>query len=391
MNLTTQVNKNNPVSESNLAEILIDHSIDAIIAIDTNCNVITWNRTAAVMYRINKNAAMGKSIFELLPGIEDDKEIEHAIQHALNGHKSFVGASKQFAYRAHSENHFLPLKDSNSNVIGVMNIVHDVAHRIKAEYQLQQLNEELEKRYRQLQATSDELASFTYITSNKIKEPIRQIYTGIEHLIQTEAGKLSDSGRASFRRMQSSVNRMDLLLDDILSLAQISILQKPETLIDLNELMKDVSKTIKRLKEKDANIIIEKLCVIPGHKSYLYLLFYNLLDNALKFNENEIPEVKITCEEVSLGEKDGNPFSETEYYRVSVTDNGIGFDTADAERIFNMFEKLHDKKYKGSGTGLTITRKIMNAHNGFIIAESEPGKGAAFHCYFPIENNNNKA
>jgi signal transduction histidine kinase len=314
----------------------------------------------------------------------------NAIQHALNGHKSFVPACKEFAHRTHAENHFIPLKDSDNNVIGVMNIVHDVAHRIKTERQLQQLNEELEKRYRQLQVTSEELASFTYITSNKIKEPIRQIYTGIEHLIQAEASKLSDSGRASFRRMQSSVNRMDLLLDDVLSLAQISILQKPDTLVDLNELMKDVSKTIKRLKEKDANIIIGELCTIPGHKSYLYLLFYNLLDNALKFNENEIPEIKITCEEVSLEEKTGNPFGETEYYRISITDNGIGFDAADTERIFNMFEKLHDKKYKGSGTGLTIARKIMNAHNGFITAESEPGKGAAFHCYFPVENNNHK-
>ena len=154
--------------------------------------------------------------------------------------------------------------------------------------------------------------------------------------------------------------------------------------------MKDVSKTIKRLKEKDANIVIEKLCTICGHKSYLYLLFYNLLDNALKFNEKRIPEIKITCEEVSLDEKSGNLFSETEYYKVSVTDDGIGFNAADGERIFNMFEKLHDKKYRGSGTGLTIARKIMNAHNGFIIAESEAGKGAAFHCYFPIENNNHK-
>jgi PAS domain S-box-containing protein len=393
MNITSPANKNSALSESNIADILIDHSIDAIIAIDTDCNVITWNKAAAIMYRINKNAAMGKSIFKLLPGIEEDKEMANAIQHALNGYKSFVPAYKQFAYRTHAENHFIPLKNKDDIVIGVMNIVHDVAHRIKAERQLQQLNEELEKRYRQLQVTSEELASFTYITSNKIKEPLRQIYTGIEHLIQAEAGKLSDAGKASFRRMQSSVNRMDLLLEDILSLAQISILQKPDTLVDLDELLKDVSKTIKRLKEKDANIVIEKLCTIPGHKSYLYLLFYNLLDNALKFNEHEVPEIKITCEEVSLDEKANNPFSETEYYKIGITDNGIGFDAADVEKIFKMFEKLHDKKYKGSGTGLTIARKIMTAHNGFITAESEPGKSTTFYCYFPAtdtENNNHK-
>ena len=97
-----------------------------------------------------------------------------------------------------------------------------------------------------MKLTSEELASFTYITSNKIKEPMRQIYTGVEHLIQVEASRLTDSGKASFRRMQSSLNRMDLLLDDVLSLAQISILQKPETTVDLNVLVKEVSQSYKK-------------------------------------------------------------------------------------------------------------------------------------------------
>src|SRR5690348_3194548 len=113
MNVTTGINKNNALNENNFAEILIDHSIDAIIAVDTDYNVITWNKTAAIIYRISKTAAMGKSIFKLLPGIEDDTEMANAIQHALNGFKSFVPASKQFAHRIHAENHFIPLKDSD--------------------------------------------------------------------------------------------------------------------------------------------------------------------------------------------------------------------------------------------------------------------------------------
>jgi PAS domain S-box-containing protein len=81
MNIT-EINKSNALSENSFAEILIDHSIDAIIAIDTDYNVITWNKTAAIIYRISKNTALGKSIFKLLPGIEDDKEMANAIQHA---------------------------------------------------------------------------------------------------------------------------------------------------------------------------------------------------------------------------------------------------------------------------------------------------------------------
>lgn len=372
------------VKEFNLAEILNDHSIDAIIAIDKSYRVIAWNKTAVTIYGIPKNKAIGKSVFQLIKSLEEDSETVNAINHALSGSNSFVPASKLYQHRKHRENHFISLKDKDSNIIGVMNIVHDVAHRIKAEQQLQHLNEELQKKMRQLKLTSDELASFTYITSNKIKEPMRQIYTGVEHLIQVEASRLSDSGKASFRRMQSSLNRMDLLLDDVLSLAQISILEKPQTKVDLSVLIKEVSNHIKKISDKKANIVVEEICVITGHKNYLYLLFYNLLENAVKFNENEVTEIKVSCKTITLNEI-GQQLIEPQYYCVTITDNGIGFDAADSERIFLMFEKLHPPgKYKGSGTGLAIARKIMEAHNGFIRAESN-GNVSSFHCYFPVE------
>ncbi|HEY2727125.1 MAG TPA: ATP-binding protein, partial [Parafilimonas sp.] len=257
------------------------------------------------------------------------------------------------------------------------------------EQQLQILNEELRKKMRQLKLTSDELASFTYITSNKIKEPMRQIYTGVEHLIKTEAGHLTDSGKAAFRRMQSSLNRMDLLLDDVLSLAQISILQKPDTAVDLNVLLTEVINHIKKVSEKNVNIIAAEMCTIKGHKNYLYLLFYSLLENAVKFNESETADIKIDCKKIVLNEI-GQQLMKPEYYRVTIADNGIGFNASDTERIFSMFEKLNPPgKYKGTGTGLAIARKIMEAHDGFISAESTPGSSASFHCFFPVEASSN--
>jgi PAS domain S-box-containing protein len=370
------------LSKSTLTEILNDHSIDAIIAIDTAYNVIAWNKTAALIYGVSKTQAMGKPVFQLIPSLKQDEETCNAINKTLSGQTTFISASKHFTHRLHKENHYIPLINNDGILIGAMNIVHDVAHRIKAEQQLQNLNEELERKVRQLKITSDELASFTYITSSKIKEPIRQIYTGVEHLIKVEANHLTDSGKASFRRMQSSLNRMDLLLDDVLSLAQISILEKTDTAVDLNELVKEVANHIKKVSEKKVNITIEELCIINGHESYLYLLFNNLLDNAVKFNENEVAEITVNCEKVVLNEMN-EQFIEEEYFCVTITDNGIGFDMPDTERMFLMFEKLNPPgKYKGSGTGLTIARKIMEAHNGFIEAESIPGKGSSFHCYF---------
>ncbi|HVX25578.1 MAG TPA: ATP-binding protein [Parafilimonas sp.] len=372
------------LSEFNLAEVLTDRSIDAILAFDKQYKIIAWNKTASIVYGISKKQAMGKSLFELIPGLKEDCETMNAIQHALFGEKTFVPASKLFTHRRHAENHYISLKHGDGTIVGVMNIVHDVAHRIKAEQQLQQLNEELEKRYKQLQITADEMASFTYITSNKIKEPIRHIYTGIEHLIKVEASRLTDSGKAAFRRMQSSLNRMDLLLDDILSLTQISILQKTDAIVDLDKLANDIGELIKRKSEKKVDILIDKLGSITGHENYLHMLFYNLLDNAVKFNKNDEVIIKISCETVFLNDETKEPFSEIQYYKLMISDNGIGFEEKDYEKIFRMFEKLHDKEYKGSGIGLTVVQKIMNAHGGFIQVQSEPEKGSCFHCFFPV-------
>lgn len=371
--------------EKNFAEVLNDCSIDAIIAIDSHYTVIAWNKTAASIYGTLKKQAIGKSIFQLIKGLEEDKETVEAIRNALTGRQTFVPASKAHPHRKHSENHYIPLLDNDGTTMGVMNIVHDVAHRIKAERELQRLNDELEKRYRQLKLTSEELASFTYITSNKIKEPIRQIYTGVEHLIKVEGTRLSDSGKATFRRMQSSLSRMDLLLDDILSIAQISILERSHTPVDLTELLKEVQHEIEKKTDINPSITVEELCVIKGHKNYLHMLFYNLLYNAVKFNETGNPSIKISCKKVVL--KEPTTENDASYYQVTIADNGIGFDEADKERIFQAFEKLHPGKYKGSGIGLTIARKIMDAHNGFITAESCPGQGSLFHCFFPVDEN----
>src|ERR1051325_8066369 len=166
------------LNETTLVELLVDCSIDAIIAIDINYRIITWNKKAAAIYNVSNKKAIGKSLREIIPGLEHDQEMIAAIDTAIKGYKSFVPASKLHPHRLHSENHFIPLKDAEGTRIGIMNIVHDVSHRIKAERQLQRLNEELKKRLRQLEVTSAETASFTYITSNKIKEPIRLIYTG---------------------------------------------------------------------------------------------------------------------------------------------------------------------------------------------------------------------
>lgn len=130
-----------PVETSaGLAEMLNDCSIDRFMAIDTAWNIIAWNRTSELVTGISRKDIYGKKLLEVFPQFEQDKEMMDAIRLALSGIKSFVPAHKNLFNRQHYENHFIPLTRPDNKLVGVMNIMHDVAHRMKAEQQLHQLN-----------------------------------------------------------------------------------------------------------------------------------------------------------------------------------------------------------------------------------------------------------
>ena len=373
---------NTALMDGSLPVMLTDFSIDAIIAIDMNCTVVAWNTMAETMYGLLKADVLHRPLAHVLPSLLEDPETAQAIDRAFEGIKSFVPASRAYPHRLQVENHFTPLINERG-ILGVMNIVHDVAHRIKAEEQLQALNSQLEKQYRQLQQASDELASFTLISSSNIKQPIRHIYTAVENLIRAEAGRLTDSGKASFRRIQSSLSKMDLLLDDMLNLARISTLEKPQTLVGLNELFAEVMATLhNKMEEREVQIEVQTFIAIPAHRAQIQVLFQHLLDTAIRFSEGNKRMIIVDCNKEWASEFPEVALSEREYYRVSISYNGAG--PADAGKEIALYEKPQADKYKNSGIGLAIARKIMNAHDGFMRIESNPDGHSYFHCFFSV-------
>jgi len=368
---------------STLAEMLNDCSIDGIISIDNNWMITTWNRTTELITGITRSAAFGNHLLRVLPHMQKDEDTLASIHHAFEGYTSFLppAAAK---HRQQLENYFIPLNDPQLGMVGIMNIIHDVAHRMKAEQKLQQLNAEMEKRYRQLQLTSAELANFTVITSNHIKKPIRAVYTMLEQLIKSESDRLSNNGKASFRRIQSSLNKMNLLLDDLQHLAQIGMPDQPGDVIQLEEVMNEVLTGLHNsIEEKAVQLLVHPLCKVRGYKDQLVTLFRQLLNNAIKFNQRNPPTIEIYCEALTPA-SDSQALQQL-YNKVTVKDNGIGMEQSAVDRIFDVFQRLgHEQQYKGSGMGLAIARKIMYAHGGYIEVESEPGMGSLFHCYFPV-------
>ena len=372
-----------------IEKMLIDNSIDRVMAIDLDWNIVSWNRTSELMSGISSNKVIGKGLIDVFPEIENDQEMMDAIELAFAGKKTFLPSADSFN-RQYYENHFIPLQDQNNNIIGVMNIMHDVAHRIKVEKQLQKLNSALETKYKQLEKANKELATFTYISSRDIREPLKHVYTSLEILIREEGAILSNMGKGNLRKMQSALTKINLLLDDITAISGISTENEPLSDVNLQNVLFEAKNNLRqKVREKKAVIESVALPVIKGYKNMIEYLFRHILDNGIKFQtENSIPRISINIQYMDEDFSEIDELIEgTEYLKISFTDNGIGFPAEDSERIFNLFEKLNGKTYHGSGVGLTICKKIMESHDGFIDAVSSPGNGAVISCYFPVDPN----
>jgi len=382
------VGKISQYDEMHLAEKLNDASIDRLMAINTEWEIINWNKTSEIITGIKKEDALGKPLVELFPKLQEDTEMMNAYTLAFQGKKSFLPSKVDAFNRSFYENHFIPLFDDDNHIIGVMNIMHDVSHRIKAERKLEQLHHALKERYQLLEKANAEMATFTAITSNDLKEPIKKVYTTLEMIMVQDGVRLSNSSKAGLRRIQGSLNRVRLLLDDILSLSSLNSFNATHTQVNLQQLLQQVAGSLeKKIKETNAVIHIGSLPTINGSHEMLYSIFYTLLDNAIKFQPaNNAPEIEIGSAVVLEKRKEDNPDSEEQYLCISIADNGIGFNQADADKMFTIFGRLHaHSAYPGSGTGLTICQKIANAHGGYITAEGAPDKGATFRCYLPLE------
>jgi PAS domain S-box-containing protein len=267
----------------------------------------------------------------------------------------------------------------------------DVTDSKLAEEKIVVLNKALLTQNRQLESLTSELRTFNAIAANDYKETLKHLYTSLEFLISNDARNLSNQGKASIRRAQSAIQKIKLLTDDIVSYSRIDSIVDEMVSVELNNILKTVKHDLeKKIKEASAIITCGECPAIQGYPLLISLLFFHLIDNAIKFKrEDADPVIEISHIEIKITDTvEKIPVSETTYKVITVSDNGIGFNPQYAENIFGMFYRLHENHaYKGSGIGLAICKKIMDIHGGFIKAESEEGKGSTFSCYFPVSTN----
>lgn len=256
------------------------------------------------------------------------------------------------------------------------------------EKQVTARTKELEQKNVELEQMNKELQSFAYISSHDLQEPLRKIQTFATQIMEKESENLSDSGKDKFQRMQNAAQRMQTLINDLLSYSRTNIQERKFEKVNLSKIIDEVKEDLKEeLEQKGAIIEIDNTCEASIIPFQFRQLLYNLASNSLKFANQDIPTViKINCEFTKGANLTDDILSkETNYCHISISDNGIGFEPQYSKKIFEVFQRLHGKlEYTGTGIGLAIVKKIVENHNGTITATGEKNKGATFDIYIPV-------
>ncbi|MFD1602212.1 response regulator [Flavobacterium artemisiae] len=279
----------------------------------------------------------------------------------------------------YKKNRELKIKEEEATILN--------AKLLKANEELEAQYNAIEKYATELKKKNAELDAFTHISSHDLQEPLRKIQTFTNILLAKEYDNLSPDGRIKFDRILYATNRMRDLINDLLNFSQTNVTDRVFENIDLNIVIENVKEALREnIKEKKALIktnIHGNVTIIP----FLFIqLLENLMNNALKFSQKEIPlQIEITSRMVNGKDLDVLNLAPVENYcHIIFQDNGIGFEPEYSEKIFGVFQRLHSRDvYNGTGIGLAIVKKIVENHNGIITASAKPMEGAVFNIYLP--------
>ena len=267
----------------------------------------------------------------------------------------------------------------------------DILIGINADITEEYLNNKiLEERLFDLEQSNKELLAFNHVASHDLQEPLRKIQTFISRINEKEIDGLTETGKNYFSRIRIAANRMQLLIDDLLAFSRTNKAENVFELTDLNVLLENsLQELAQSIEDKKATINTCQLPTLNVIPFQIQQLFTNLIGNALKYSKADVlPVITISSEMVEGKDIVKSSFSSNNRLnKISISDNGIGFEEQHADEIFVLFNRLHnDSEFTGTGIGLTICKKIAENHKGFITAEGIPNVGSRFTVFIPDAN-----
>jgi len=322
----------------------------------SRANLDTWNNSIHPDDYVRVTATLDK----VIAGAENIWADEYRFKR-LDGEYAYV-QDKGFAIR-----------NREGKAIRMIGAMHDVTEQKKDEEKVKRLNNELAEKAYALSSSNNELEKFAYVASHDLQEPLRMISSFLQLLQRKYEDRLDETAEKYIHFAVDGANRMKTLINDLLEYSRVSTARDDTGNTDMNEVMREVREIfIITLEETGAIIKCDNLPILPGTRKILMIqLMQNLVGNAIKYHGKEKPLIKI------------NAIKAENHWLFSVTDNGIGIDPAFSEKIFVIFQRLHNKdEFSGTGIGLSICKKIVEMHGGRIWVEENKAGGSIF--YFTI-------
>lgn len=290
---------------------------------------------------------------------------------------------------------FEALKDSDDVIEGIVAVGIDVSVQVVARRKIEEneamLEEEVRRRTQQLnelnvslQQSNNDLQQFAHVASHDLKEPLRKVKVFSGRLADDPGTSFSDKSKTYIQKINSAVDRMFMMVDGVLHYSMMNANSQTIECVDLNTIFQQIESDLELLIfQKSARLAYPALPSVEGATVLIYQLFYNLVNNSLKFSKNGVdPYISVSS---SVIQKQGG-----EYAQIKVEDNGIGFEQEQAQRIFNTFERLNSKdRYEGTGLGLSLCKRIAQRHGGSIEAYGREEQGATFIVELPVKQPKN--
>ncbi|HEY8936886.1 MAG TPA: PAS domain S-box protein, partial [Cyclobacteriaceae bacterium] len=356
---------------------IVESSQDPIFTMNFDSQITSWNKAAENMYGYREEEVLGKHVSMItLPqnlekAIEDNKTIQHSGEVKVFDSVRVIKGDIELQVQVMLS----PVKNAEEQVIGISAISRDITEQ---KHFMEELARQVNQRTLELQRSNDDLLQFAHVASHDLKEPVRKILTFNNRLADEFNHLLPEKARMYIDKINHSAERMNSMIEGILNYSSSKNEHHIFENVDINKIIEQIESELELLIRKKNGVVNKpQLPGIKGISVLVYQLFYNLINNALKFSKaNEPAVIDINYDFEKRDDK--------EFFKITLSDNGIGFEPEFKNRIFEIFTRLNTKdEFEGTGIGLALCKKIMERHGGHIYATSELGQGATFILLFP--------